>query len=69
MLVVFTVCTLLGGECREITMPLAEEVTTPYGCVRSGQLLVAEWLREHLASHRVEGGYRCVPPARYARAI
>ena len=68
MLVIFTACTILAGDCREIVMPLADEPATPFLCLRAGQLVMAEWQREH-GAWRVEGGMRCTPPSRLARSI
>jgi hypothetical protein len=68
MLVVFTACAILGGDCREIVMPLSDDVVTPFRCAQVGQVVMAEWQRDHV-SYRVSGGYRCTPPSRLARAI
>lgn len=68
MLMIFTACTIAAGDCREIVMPLADDVRTPFQCMLIGQQALAEWQNGHVA-FRVEGGWRCLPPSRYARAI
>lgn len=68
MLMIFTACTIAAGDCREIVMPIADDVRTPFQCMLVGQQALAEWQNGHVA-YRVDGGRQRQPPSRLARAI
>ncbi|MBT9292576.1 hypothetical protein [Prosthecodimorpha staleyi] len=68
MIMVFTACAILAGDCREIVMPLSDDVQTPFRCMQVGQFVMAEWQREH-GAFKVAGGWRCMPPSRLVQAI
>lgn len=65
MLIVLTVCKILSGECREVTIPLNDMVATPFQCAHAGQIALAQWQNVHPAD-RVKK-YQCTTSDRYAR--